>query len=905
MKARAFGLISLCLGLIICFAIPVSADTIFSNFGPGDSYATNTGRGLSVGSPFGVPEGDFDLGHDFTPGSDFLLDSVELAVGLRVGNNELDVWLMTDAAGKPGTIIEAFHFSGAMGRFGAPNPPLRANSILRPLLSSGIRYWLVASLTGPHAKAAWNLNAVGERGPIIFRLDLGPWTFATSDLRLAFRISGTPANQQARPEISVTPLSLDFGNVPVSTEKSLSMEVLSSGTADLTVNSIESFFSLEDVPVLPTVLVPGESFAFEVVFAPQVQGTFSGNVAIFSDAPTSPTFVPVTGEGVPPQPPPGFRATVGNQRVYLDWDPSPDPVDGYNIQVARFDGSNFVELGTVNPLGQLIQNTSFRVFGFANGEFVENGQLYRFTVTAVKNTAESVPSNEMFAVPGAFAIRHRPENPILFLHGLQVSECIPLFPRGEGAKSWDETVDFLTSTVGWEFGGELFNQGNVIRSQFRNNFFEPNGDFFTASFGNGCANYADGSGISHQAIEVGDFLLSLRRNSAPVPMIIVTHSMGGLGARAFLATSSATSTLVSHLVTYGTPHRGASFAFLDAQGIASDGVRDMDFDCVGGQLVLSPFLDELATKLLPDIRYTSIVGHSHINFFEIPGTFLDIPLPPHRVGGCLSRDFDGLVPIDSANLRQAVVLRPRTHGTIITNRTHVKQTADISGFLCALDPNCLQFRLFSPVEIEVTAPDDRSISRGLSAIPGASYMEIEEGNGDASAIVLIPFPLSGDYTIEVSPKSGASPTDTFTLELTRAGTTTVLAEDRQIQDIPSEPFVASVFFIDIKPGSLPNSINPKSRGKIPVAVLSNPDFDAPNLVNRTSLTFGRTGDETSLAFCNKSPEDVNGDGSPDLVCHFDTVKASFQLGDTRGVLKGQTIERIPIIATDSVRIFPK
>ena len=111
--------------------------------------------------------------------------------------------------------------------------------------------------------------------------------------------------------------------------------------------------------------------------------------------------------------------------------------------------------------------------------------------------------------------------------------------------------------------------------------------------------------------------------------------------------------------------------------------------------------------------------------------------------------------------------------------------------------------------------------------------------------------------------------------------------------------------IDIKPGSDPNSINLRSRGKIPVSILSGPTFDAPASVDTTSLTFGRTGDKTSLAFCNGSPGDVNGDGFLDLICHFDTQETGFQSGDTEGVLKGETFTGTPIIGTDSVRIVPR
>jgi hypothetical protein len=110
--------------------------------------------------------------------------------------------------------------------------------------------------------------------------------------------------------------------------------------------------------------------------------------------------------------------------------------------------------------------------------------------------------------------------------------------------------------------------------------------------------------------------------------------------------------------------------------------------------------------------------------------------------------------------------------------------------------------------------------------------------------------------------------------------------------------------MDIKPGSDPNSINLKSKGRIPVAILSAEDFDAPNEVDQDSLTFGATGDEESLAFCSPSPEDVNNDSYDDLVCHFDTQSAEFECSDECGYLKGQTGDGVPIEGGDSVRIVP-
>ena len=115
----------------------------------------------------------------------------------------------------------------------------------------------------------------------------------------------------------------------------------------------------------------------------------------------------------------------------------------------------------------------------------------------------------------------------------------------------------------------------------------------------------------------------------------------------------------------------------------------------------------------------------------------------------------------------------------------------------------------------------------------------------------------------------------------------------------TEPIVVGM---DIKPGSFPNSINTRSSGTIPVAILSSTTFNAPASVDPHSLAFGRTGTEQSLAFCNSSGEDANGDGLTDLVCHYYTQATGFLPGDTAGILTGKTFDGHLIVGTDSVRI---
>jgi len=111
----------------------------------------------------------------------------------------------------------------------------------------------------------------------------------------------------------------------------------------------------------------------------------------------------------------------------------------------------------------------------------------------------------------------------------------------------------------------------------------------------------------------------------------------------------------------------------------------------------------------------------------------------------------------------------------------------------------------------------------------------------------------------------------------------------------------------IKPGedSRPATveIEPGNEELIAVAILSSPTFDPLTMVDRTSLTFGRTGSEPSLAFCyDSSQDDEPRVGMHALICQFSIQKAGFLPADSIGVLKGKTVTGTYIRGTDSIRI---
>jgi hypothetical protein len=137
----------------------------------------------------------------------------------------------------------------------------------------------------------------------------------------------------------------------------------------------------------------------------------------------------------------------------------------------------------------------------------------------------------------------------------------------------------------------------------------------------------------------------------------------------------------------------------------------------------------------------------------------------------------------------------------------------------------------------------------------------------------------------------------------RTATITAAGISHTVNQAPP-PIAAIDVDIDIRPWSKRNPISYKGRGILPVAILSTGGFNAPSEVDQTSLTFGATGNEESLAFCNRRPKDFSKDGSKDdLLCHFYIEKAGFKCGDTEGILNGKTVSGIPIEGEDLVRII--
>ena len=113
-----------------------------------------------------------------------------------------------------------------------------------------------------------------------------------------------------------------------------------------------------------------------------------------------------------------------------------------------------------------------------------------------------------------------------------------------------------------------------------------------------------------------------------------------------------------------------------------------------------------------------------------------------------------------------------------------------------------------------------------------------------------------------------------------------------------------VVTIDIKPTSEDNSVNLGSSGVVPVAILSEPGFDAttvdPTTVSLAGADVKLKGKGTPMY----ALIDVNSDGLLDIEVKVSTQALELSDGDTEATLTAQTYDGTVVVGSDTIRIVP-
>jgi hypothetical protein len=149
------------------------------------------------------------------------------------------------------------------------------------------------------------------------------------------------------------------------------------------------------------------------------------------------------------------------------------------------------------------------------------------------------------------------------------------------------------------------------------------------------------------------------------------------------------------------------------------------------------------------------------------------------------------------------------------------------------------------------------------------------------------YPLNPGSQAVNAGNSGACP-GTDQLGLPRVGSCDIGAVEFQEK---------MMVFVDVRPRSDANKINPNSTNNINVAIFSGNGFDATT-VDPTTVRFGATGTEAAPIHVGR--RDVDGDGDRDVVVRFQIPDTGIRCGDTSAVLTGQILSGASIIGSSPI-----
>jgi hypothetical protein len=180
--------------------------------------------------------------------------------------------------------------------------------------------------------------------------------------------------------LAANPTSLNFGNVQIGNNQTLSETLTNSGGSDVTITQATvtgTGFSLSGL-TLPVTLAAGQSKAFSVAFAPQVGGAVTGNLAVISNASNSTLNIALSGTG----------ATAG----FLSANPSSLSFGSVQVGSSKTLSEVLTNSGgsTVTVSQATVTGTGFSLSGLTLPLTLNPGQSFTFSAIFAPAVAGSV-----------------------------------------------------------------------------------------------------------------------------------------------------------------------------------------------------------------------------------------------------------------------------------------------------------------------------------------------------------------------------------------------------------------------------------------------------------------------------------------------------------------------------------
>ena len=186
-----------------------------------------------------------------------------------------------------------------------------------------------------------------------------------------------------------------------------------------------------------------------------------------------------------------------------------------------------------------------------------------------------------------------------------------------------------------------------------------------------------------------------------------------------------------------------------------------------------------------------------------------------------------------------------------------------------------------------SALTDQDIGSG-SAVSNTCSSDLVEGlNGNINARPLFINATAGDFRLLATSPCIDTGSNEWVVQPFDLGWHNRIADgdldDTAVVDIGAYEFQGILLKIDMLPGSDKNPMNLKSRGRLPVAILTDSMVNALDIV------------PASVRFCDAAPlhsahEDIDGNGSVDLILYFDRQQLNVTAEGKMVYLFGQTFD---------------
>lgn len=186
--------------------------------------------------------------------------------------------------------------------------------------------------------------------------------------------------------LSVSPTTIDFGNVDVGSSATQALTLTDTGTAPVNISGVSlsgSGFTLVGGSYSGTVAV-GQSVALQLQFAPQSAGSISGSLTVTSDASSSTAQSAGTSSPITSQAKFSFKVTLHGNATQSSVSISPSSLDFSNVTVGQTStqGVTLTNTGTSNLQlkGASASGTGFAISGLSTPQMIPPGQAVSFSV---------------------------------------------------------------------------------------------------------------------------------------------------------------------------------------------------------------------------------------------------------------------------------------------------------------------------------------------------------------------------------------------------------------------------------------------------------------------------------------------------------------------------------------------